>query len=121
MGNAEKTPKRPPQGTGLDENTRAALSYLLGWITGIVILLTEKDSKYVKYHAMQSTITFLGLTIIIWVLSAMLFPYQYGFWGITQLIWILAVILWLVLMIKAYQGEAFKLPVIGDIAADQVY
>lgn len=117
MGNA----KKPPESTGLDENTRAALSYLLGWLTGIVILLTERDSDYVRFHAMQSTITFLGLTVLWWLVIIMFFPVSYGLWGITWLLRILVVILWLVLMIKAYQGEAFKLPVIGDIAADQVY
>jgi len=49
---------------GSDENVEALLTYVLGWITGIVFLILEKNSKFVRFHAMQSTITFLGLTIL---------------------------------------------------------
>jgi uncharacterized membrane protein len=50
--------------TGLDENVAGFLCYLFGFITGIVFLVVEKESRFVKFHAMQSTITFLGLFII---------------------------------------------------------
>lgn len=108
---------------GMDENTRAAVTYVLGWLTGILFLLTEKKSDYVKFHAMQSTITFLGLTVLAWILNAMIFT-SYGAWytfaWIMNLVWIMVIILWIVLMVKAYQGERFKLPVIGDIAENQL-
>ncbi|MGB7992629.1 DUF4870 domain-containing protein, partial [Methanoregula sp.] len=68
-----------------------------------------------KFHAMQSTITFLGLTIVIIVLGWIPFIGM-----IVLLIDLIAVILWIVLIIKAYQGEKFKLPVIGDLAEAQV-
>jgi uncharacterized membrane protein len=50
--------------TGLDENVAGFLCYLFGFITGIVFLVVEKKSNFVKFHAMQSTITFLSLFII---------------------------------------------------------
>ena len=93
---------------GMEENVAALLSYVLGWVTGLIFFLIEKESKFVKFHAMQSIITFGALTIL-----SILF-----FW-LPVLIWLLNVIglvLWIVLMIKAYQGVKFKLPFIGDLA-----
>lgn len=90
----------------------AFLSYLLGWIMGIIFYLVERENKFVRFHAMQSIITFgflLVLTIVLGfipVVGVALIP----------IIWIVQTILWIVLMIKAYQGEKFKLPVVGDIA-----
>jgi uncharacterized membrane protein len=97
--------------TGLDENVAGFLCYLFGFITGIVFLAVEKKSRFVKFHAMQSTITFLSLfviTIIIgWILIIGLLVYP---------IWILSLILWLILMIKALRGERYSLPIVGNIA-----
>jgi uncharacterized membrane protein len=98
--------------TGLEENVAALLSYLLTWLTGIIFFLIEKDSKYVKFHAMQSIITFVGLMIISWILSVIPFigPVLGGLVGILMLV------LWIILMVKAYKGEKYKLPFVGDLA-----
>jgi uncharacterized membrane protein len=98
-------------GTGLPKNTAAALSYVLGWLTGIVFLLIEKD-PFVRFHAMQSIITFVLLTILAMV--------PVVGWILSPLVMIVGFILWLVLIYKAYQGEEFKLPVIGDFAKKQL-
>ena len=98
--------------TGLEENIAALLSYVVGWITGLIFFLIEKDSKFVKFHAMQSIITFGGLMVLSWILAYIPFI---G-WVIGSLLGVLALVLWIVLMIKAYQGEKIKLPVIGDLA-----
>ncbi len=98
--------------TGLDENVAGLLCYVAWWITGLVFFLIEKDSKFVKFHAMQSIITFGALWIICWIVNAIPFV---G-WVIAGLIGLLITVLWIVLMVKAYQGEKFKLPVIGDLA-----
>ena len=50
--------------TGLPENTEAALTYLFGWVTGLIFLLVEKDNKKIRFHAMQSVVTFGGFTLI---------------------------------------------------------
>lgn len=106
---------------GLEENIEGALCYLLGWITGIIFYIVEPKNKFVKFHAMQSTIVFLPLMILAWLFSG---AFGVLFWGmawvfismIGLLLWIVFFILWLILMLKAYQGEKFKLPVVGDIA-----
>jgi len=92
--------------TGLPKNTAAALSYALGWLSGIVFLLIEKDS-FVRFHAAQSVVTFGILTIIV------LIPFL---WFFVPIAWIFGFVLWLVLIYKAYQGEEFKLPWVGDLA-----
>jgi len=96
----------------LEENVAGALCYVLVWVTGIIFYIIEKDNKFVKFHAMQSILVFLPLSIITWIL--MFIPFV-G-WAISGLISILMFILWLVLMFKAYKGEKFKLPVVGDMA-----
>lgn len=95
----------------LEENVASLLCYLGGWITGLVFYLIEKDNKVVRFHAMQSMLTFGGLTAISIVLG---FIPVIGL--ITLPLWILGTILWIVLMVKAYKGEYFKLPFVGDIA-----
>lgn len=99
------------EGTGLPKNTAAALSYVLGWLTGIVFLLIEKD-PFVRFHAMQSIITFGGLTIL------SLLP-VIG-WILSPLVMILGFVLWLLLIYKAYQGEEYKLPWVGEFAKKQM-
>ncbi len=94
--------------TGLDENVAGFLCYLFGFITGIVFLVVEKKSRFVKFHAMQSTITFLGLFVISLILGWL--PV------IGVLIMVLSLILWLLLMIKALQGKRYSLPIIGKMA-----
>lgn len=101
---------------GMNENVEGALSYLLFWVTGIVFYILEKDNEFVKFHAMQSIVTFLGLTVIGAVLSVIPFI---G-WILSPLISLLAVVLWLILMLKAYQGEKFKLPIVGDFVENQM-
>jgi len=98
--------------TGLDQNIAGLLAYVLGFITGIIFLILEKDNKFVRFHAMQSTITFLVLLVIGMI----------PFFGpiLSFIVSPIAFILWIVLMYKAYQGEMFKLPVIGDYAAKWV-
>ena len=104
---AEKT------GLGLPRNTTAALAYVLGVITGIVVLMLEKDDDYVRYHALQSialSVVWLGgwiVLTIIPVIGWILLP----FWGL------LMFVLWLVAMVKAWQGERFRLPIIGEYVA----
>lgn len=103
--------------TGLDANVAGALTYLLGFVTGIAFLVLEKDSPFVKFHAMQSTIVSIG-----WIVGQMIFTAIpiIGWFLLLPLWWAAGVILWVWLMWKAFQGERFKLPVVGDIAEQQV-
>lgn len=98
--------------TGLEENVAGLLCYVLGWISGLVFFLIEKENKFVRFHALQSIIVFGILSIASLVLSYI--PFIGGI--LSFLVSVLALILWIVLMVKAYQGEKFKLPWAGDVA-----
>ena len=95
--------------TGLHQNAAGMMCYLLGWVTGIIFLVLEPDNRYVRFHAIQSIIIFGVLTVIIWVFSLFI-------WGISFFFGVLGFILWIILMVKAYQGERFRIPIAGDIA-----
>jgi len=96
----------------MQANLAALLSYLIGPVTGIIFYVIEKENKFVRFHAMQSIITFGFL----WVLNAVLVVIPVIGWAIMPIVAVVSLILWIVLMIKAYQGEYFKLPIAGDIA-----
>ncbi len=101
--------------TGLQPNVAALLSYLAGFITGIVFLVLEKDSKFVRFHAMQSIIFFGGILVL-----QMALVFTIVLIVLVPLLNILSLIVWIILMIKAYNGEMYKLPVIGKIAEQNV-
>ncbi len=101
---------------GIDENIEGLLCYILTFITGIVFLVLEKENKFVRFHAMQSIATFLPLFVISFVIGFIPFI---G-WVISSLIVLVEVILWLLLIFKAYQGEMYKLPIAGDFAEKQI-
>lgn len=99
-----------------NENILGAVAYLLGFVTGIVLLLVEKKSKFVRFHAMQSTILFGGLFVVNLALG---FIPILG-WLVGFLLSLAAFILWLVLMWKAFSGETYKVPVVGELAEKQL-
>ena len=102
--------------TGFDANVAAALSYLVGFVTGIIFLLVEKDNRFVRFHAMQSTLLFAGIVLVNIVLK--LVPFVGGLVGVFVVV-PLSAVLWLLLMYKAYQGEEYQLPLVGQMAADR--
>lgn len=116
---------KPKTSTGLEENVAGLLCYLLGFITGIIFLIIEKESRFVRFHAMQSTVTFLSLMIINWIIGAISLaiafnPFTWGLgavlWIISTLISIAALILWILGMYMAYKGQMYKFPLFGQIA-----
>jgi len=113
MDNVKKT------SLGMDENLEAALSYFLGFLTGILFFVSEKESKFVKFHAMQSIAVFIALFVFNMVLG-IIFSITIVLLMLLPLIYLLEIILWIVLMYKAYNGEKFKLPIVGDFAEKQV-
>jgi uncharacterized membrane protein len=107
--------------TGMQANIAGLLCYVLGWISGLVFFLIEKENKFVRFHAMQSMIVFGALFILQIVVGLLLG----AFLGVlvpffNGLVALLSLVLWVVLMVKAYQGEKFKLPIAGDIAEKNV-
>ncbi|MCL2361635.1 MAG: hypothetical protein FWC73_07475 [Defluviitaleaceae bacterium] len=112
---------------GLSENMVAALSYLLGPISGLFVLVAERENKFVRFHALQSTMWFLFMWIVFWVVGIVTGLPLIGF-----LLWILTrPVIWvwwlffgaskLVLMIQAALGHQFKLPFVGDVAWNQIH
>ena len=119
---------------GMEENIASMLCYIVVWVTGFIFFFMEKENKTIRFHALQSILTFLPLTVIGWIFYGPLGisytrysnpyggGYGYGiptvsiFWYIGMLINVVMFILWLILVFKAYKGEKFKLPIIGDIA-----
>lgn len=102
--NAEQNNKPLSSSTNtLTPNTAGALCYLLGFITGIFFFVTSKD-RCVRFHALQSTMVF-GIGFVL-----SLIPFVGILVGLSMLV------LWVLLMVKAYKGEKYKLPILGDIA-----
>lgn len=98
--------------TGLNENVAGLLCYVLGWVSGLVFILLEQENKFVRFHAFQSIIVFGVLTVASFILGWI--PIIGGF--LAGLISLLGLVLWIVLMVKAYQGTRYKLPWSGDLA-----
>ncbi len=97
---------------GMQPNIAALLSSLAGWITGLIFYLIEKENKFVRFHAFQSIVVFGGLTVLTMIL---MFIPVVG-WALIPVVYIAELVLWVLLMVKAYQGEKFKLPIAGDMA-----
>ncbi|MBI3282540.1 DUF4870 domain-containing protein [Candidatus Curtissbacteria bacterium] len=109
--------------TDTNRNIVAALSYFLGFITGIIILVVERDDKYVRFHAMQSTVIFTGLFVLNLILSVVFGSLTFlGFLAavVNSVVTVAALLIWIVSMIKAYQGQVFKWPIAGDFAEKQI-
>jgi uncharacterized membrane protein len=108
-----------PAGTGLAPNLAAALSYVLGLITGVIFFVLEKDSPYVRFHAMQSILVSVVLIVLQIVLGMVgvvpVIGWLFAILG-GMVLGIVALILWLVLMFKAFNGQEWEVPVIGKYA-----
>lgn len=96
---------------GMDANLAAALSYVFGWVSGLIFFLLEKENKFLRFHAMQSILFAAAGTIImivfgITIVGAFLIP----------IIGLIFFVVWIVLIVKSFSGEQFRLPVIGDMA-----
>ena len=119
-------PQQRSQTTGLEPNVAALLTYLIPVppITAIIFLLIEKQDRFVRFHAMQSAIfgavsfiAIVALQVIGVALGLMSRSLGTAFAFLVAFVGLGIFGLWILLLIKAYQGQAFKLPVIGDEAA----
>ena len=107
------------QQTGMAENVAGLLCYVLGWVTGLVFFLLDKR-PYVRFHAAQSIVVFGALTILkigFGIVMGVGGIVGFGLWAmIAMLLSLLTLVLWILLMIKAYQHELFRVPIAAPIA-----
>jgi uncharacterized membrane protein len=100
----------------LPENVVAMLAYLFGWVSGLIIFLIERQSSFVRFHALQSLIFFGVLTLVISIFARIPFV---G-WLIAAVGGITSFVFWIMGMVRAYAGELYRFPIAGDIAASQI-
>jgi len=133
-GKAEvKAESKSESSTGMQPNTAGLLCYVGWWISGIIFVVIEKKSRFVKFHAWQSIMTFGILNvvlIIISIISIAALPNfwthptaSWGLWNAMHILgviaWILTLVLWIVLMVMAVTGKMLKIPWIGNWAERQ--
>lgn len=117
--------------TGLDENVAALLSYVFTWLSGLIFFLIEKESRLVRFHAMQAILlggSALVIGIVLWVAwvilliivaqvsDVLVMLLNLIFMLLMAAFYIGLLIAWIMCMIKAYGKQYFKLPVIGNMA-----
>ncbi len=113
--------------TGMSANVAGLLCYVATWITGIIFVVLEKKSTFVKFHAWQSIMTFGVLTVVQIILSILgaiaVSTFSLGLWRFANvlgiIVWVIVVGLWIALMILAYQGKMWKVPLAGNWAEKQ--
>lgn len=102
--------------TGLPENVASTLCYALLFVTGLVFLLVERRNLQVRFHAMQSLMAFGGLALMVNILPVVPFIGT----ALAFVVGVFMVALWLVCMWRAWQGDRWKLPLVGDEAEKQI-
>ena len=100
----------------MNENVAALIAYMFGWLSGLIIFLVEKESRFVRFHALQSLVFFGSMSLILGVLGR-----------IPVVGWVFAIVggiitfgFWIIGMINAYRGELYRFPIVGDFAARQI-
>ncbi len=102
---------------GLNENIVGAITYVGFWITGVIFLLIERNNKYVRFHAMQSLLLFLPLTLLMFIVAWA----PYIGWLAAEGISFLSMFLLLLMAFMSYRGDKFKLPIVGKYAYKYIY
>ena len=104
------------------DNAASALCYVLGLITGIIFLVIApyNQNRTVRFHAFQSIFMHVGV-IVFYIGLGFVFSmlHLFALFFIWPLIWLALFILWIYLIISAYQGRQVELPVIGQFARQQ--
>lgn len=98
--------------TNLSPNAAGLLCYVGGWVSGFIFLIVEQKNKWVRFHAAQSVIVFGALSILFSIFNQI--PIAGWFFGVVFAV--LALVLWITLMVRAYRGKLFKLPIASDLA-----
>lgn len=121
---AEATPEAHPDfnkksTTGMEPKVAALISHVgapvgAGWLSGLIIYLLEKENRFVKFHAMQSLV--IGVAeAILYIISGFLMFAIIGFICI-PVIWIASLVIRIIIVMKANNGEYYKFPWLGNMA-----
>ena len=96
---------------GLDKNVACGACYIWGWLSGLIVILVEKEEQDIRFHALQSIVVFGGINLlhVFLVTSLIGFP-------LIPILGLVMLVLWVILIVKALQGEKYKLPFAGDLA-----
>ncbi|MFD1514590.1 DUF4870 domain-containing protein [Halomarina rubra] len=133
MATQERATAVDSTATGLEPNVLAALSYVLGLVTGLVVYLLERDDEFVRFHAAQSmvvSVLLVGASIVLTVFQTMLFgvgfldPAGFVLWSLLSLVftlvglvlWLASFVAWVYLIVRAYQGATPRIPVAAGFA-----
>lgn len=105
---------------GMQENVAGLLCYVIGWVTGIIFLLIDKR-PFVRFHAAQSIVVFGAISVLYWIMAQFLYSlFLSGGWALFSLLFLIVrigtLVLWILLMVKAYQGERYRIPFAADFA-----
>jgi uncharacterized membrane protein len=110
--------------TGVEPRLAAVLCYIAWWLSGLVFLIIEQRHRGVRFHAAQSIILFGGLSVLIALLSVlsvgMLVVSAAAFQAariVVSGVWIASIAIWLVLMLRTFKGETWRVPFVGDRAS----
>jgi len=112
----EKQGTETSASTGLKPTTAALLCYVVGWVTGLIFFLIERENRFVRFHAAQSIVAFGTITVAGIIFG--LIPVVGGVFSL--IIGVIGFIVWIVMIIKASNGEWYKLPWAGDVAEKMV-
>ncbi|MBS1263261.1 MAG: hypothetical protein MAG715_00435 [Methanonatronarchaeales archaeon] len=108
---------------GVEENVEAVLCYSLGFLTGLLFYLLERDNAFVRFHAAQSIIVFGALyvaSLLLSYLSLLTLPVQVVYGVLGSLLSVASLLAWILLMVRAYQGEWYEFPVAGRLAMKRI-
>lgn len=112
-----------PTSSGVEPRLSAILCYTAWWLSALVFLVIEQQHRGVRFHAAQSLVLFGGLSVLIGLLSALSVAMLVVSAGAFQaarllvyLVWIGAVGLWLVLMLRTFKGDTWRVPLVADLA-----
>ncbi|GLV59098.1 hypothetical protein KDH_59260 [Dictyobacter sp. S3.2.2.5] len=108
------------QGPTAEAKLAAVASYLVGWLTGMLLLLFVKENRFIRFHAMQSLLFFGGYTVFFVAFVRIIEAHIFFLSGFAifafVLMHIIAAIGWFVGVISAMSGKSTKLPFVGDWA-----
>jgi uncharacterized membrane protein len=116
-----------PSSTGLSPHTASILVYAAAWLSAVIFLILERDSRLVRFHALQATYAFGFLCLLavgcgaLTVLSAFWSRAAFQFFAIaSEVAWVATVVIWLITLVCVARNAAWRMPVVARFADRRV-